>query len=106
MSIGFIMSGCGDDTESVAVEQVGTGDAVIVTDDDAQTATEADEGSADSGAAETDEDVVDPVVPESEPANSEDPGDPTEDPSGEESSFYNFEPWNIPAHSQDEDDNR
>ena len=121
MSFGLIMNGCGDKDESVTIDQVGTGDAVSVTDNDAPpasndvpTSTGDVEGSvsnddvesASSDDAETDEDVTNPVVPESEPDSSEDPGDPTEDPSGDESSFYNFEAWNIPAPNQDEDDNR
>jgi hypothetical protein len=114
MSFGFIMSGCGNEDESVTVDQVGTGDAVSVTDNDAPsvsgdvtTSTGEIDGSASSDDAETDGDVTNPVAPESEPDGSELPGDPTEDPSGDESSFYSFEAWNIPAHNQDdEDDNR
>ena len=113
MSFGLIMSGCGDDGESVTVDQVSVGDAVSVTDvgapsaaTDASSSTGEVEGSASSDDVETDEDVTNPAVPESEPDSSELPGDPTEDPSGDESSFYNFEAWNIPAHNQDEDDNR
>ena len=114
MSAGLVMSGCGGDTKSVTVEQIAaTGDAVSVTDDamgsDTQSSTEDAKGSADESDVGTDTDVVNLVVPESEPDVSEGSGDfedPTEDPSGDESSFYEFEAWNIPAHSPDEDDNR